>query len=168
MNIVIVLIIAAGVFFVIYILSLKEDRKENEKYVPRGKIGEFCAGENDRRKCQRFDTELDLKYNLISSSKSGFSADTNIRNISKAGVSILVYEILPKNSMIEMEILLPSSKESIKIKGKVAWCEDLNGAEHLDKNGKRTFVAGIEFTDSEKKHQDTLEKYINTRLSQKK
>lgn len=162
MNIVIVLIIAAGVFFVIYILSLKEDRKENEKYVPRGKIGEFCAGENDRRKCQRFDTELDLKYNLIPAARSDFM--TNTKNISKSGISILVFELLPKDSLIDMEISVPNSKEAIKLRGKIAWCEGCNGIERLDKDGKRTFLVGIEFLETEKKHQNMLMEYIDKHL----
>ncbi|OGX27394.1 MAG: hypothetical protein A2879_04565 [Omnitrophica WOR_2 bacterium RIFCSPHIGHO2_01_FULL_49_10] len=166
MNIVIVLVLAAIVFFVIYILSAREQKKMNEKFATRGKVEEYCAGEKDRRKCERFDTELDLKYNLISSSKSDFS--TNTRNISKSGISILVYEILPKDSLIDMEISIPNSKEIIKLRGKVAWCEGCNGQERRDKDGKRTFIVGIELVDTEKKYQEALTEYIHKHLSNNK
>ncbi|MDD5311379.1 MAG: PilZ domain-containing protein [Candidatus Omnitrophica bacterium] len=163
MNIILVCVLTAVVFFVIYILSSREDRKINEKYATRGKVEEYCAGEKERRRCERFDTELDLKYNLIPASRSDFM--TNTKNISKSGISILVYEILPKDSLIDMEISVPNSKETIKLRGKVAWCEGCNGIERLDKDGKRTFLVGIEFLETEKKHQNMLMEYIDKHLS---
>ena len=119
-----------------------------------------------QKKVPAFDTELDLKYNLISFSKSSFS--TNTRDISKAGISILVYEILPKDSLLEMEILVPNSKEVIKLRGRVAWCEDRNGVERFDKDGKRTFLSGVELADTGKKHQEIFTEYIKKYLSDNK
>lgn len=167
MNIVFISILAAVVFFVIYILSSIEQKKINERFATRGKVEEYCASEKDRRKCERFDTELGLKYNLISSlKKPDFS--TNTRNISTSGISILVYEILPKGSLIDMEISVPNSKEALKLRGKIAWCEGCNGKERFDKDGKRTFIVGIEFVDTEKKYQEVLTEYIHKYLSNNK
>src|SRR3989338_5064915 len=135
MNIVIVLVLAAIVFFVIYILSAREQKKMNEKFATRGKVEEYCAGEKNRR---------------------------------KSGISILVYEILPKDSLIDMEISIPNSKEIIKLRGKVAWCEGCNGQERRDKDGKRTFIVGIELVDTEKKYQEALTEYIHKHLSNNK
>lgn len=164
MNIVIVLVLAAIVFFVIYILSSREQKKVNEKFAPRGKVEEYCAVEKDRRRCERLETELDVKYNLIPSLKPDFS--TNTRNISRSGISILVYEILPKGSLIDMEVSVPDSKEAIKLRGKVAWCEGCSGPERSDKEGKRTFISGIEFMDTDKKQWETLTEYIHRHSSE--
>lgn len=158
MSIVIVLVLTAIVLFVIYILSSKEQKKISEKFALRGKVEEYCDVEKDRRRCERLETELDVKYNLIPSLKPNFS--TNARNISKSGISILVYEILPKGSLIDMEISVPDSKEAIKLRGKVAWCEGCSGPERFDKGGKRVFIVGVEFVDTDKKQQQTLMEYI--------
>jgi len=166
MNIVLVSVLAGVTFFLIYIVFSREQKKISEKFAPRGKVREYCAGEKDRRKCERFDTELDLKYNLIPSPKSNFS--TNARNISKSGISIVVYEILPKDSLIDMEISVPNSKEVIKLRGRIAWCEGCNGPERLDKDGRRTFITGIEFVDTDKKHQEILTEHIHNHLSNNK
>jgi len=163
MNIVIVLVVTAIVFFVIYILSSREQKKISEKFAPRGKVEEYCAVENDRRKCERLETELDVKYNLIPSLKPDFS--TNARNISKSGISILVYEILPKGSLIDMEVSVPDSKEAIKLRGKVAWCEGCSGPERFDKDGKRIFIVGVEFMDTDKKQREALTEYISGHTS---
>ena len=166
MNIIIISVFVAIALFFIYLFTSKEDRKISEKFATRGKVEEYCAGEKDRRRCERFDTELDLKYNLIPPTKAEFS--TNTKNISKTGISILVYEILPNDALINMEISVPNSKETLKLRGKVAWCEGCNGGtERIDKNGKRTFLIGIEFVESDKKHQDTLMEYIDRHLSKK-
>ena len=50
MNIIIVSAVTAIALFVIYILSSKEDKKMNEKLVPRGKVEEYCVGEKNRRR----------------------------------------------------------------------------------------------------------------------
>ena len=162
MNIIIISVFVAIALFFIYLFTSKEDRKISEKFATRGKVEEYCAGEKDRRRCERFDTELDLKYNLIPPTKAEFS--TNTKNISKTGISILVYEILPNDALINMEISVPNSKETLKLRGKVAWCEGCEGGERLDKDGKRTFLIGIEFLEGDKKHQDTLLEYIDKHL----
>ena len=163
MNIMIISVFAAIVFFLVYILTSREERIISEKFATRGKVEEYCAGEKNRRRCERFDTELDLKYNLIPSVKSDFSTST--KNISKSGISILVYELLPKDSLIDMEISVPNSKETMKLRGKVAWCEGCNGIERLDGDGKRTFLIGIEFVESDQKHRDILMEYIDNHLA---
>ena len=53
MNIVLVSILAAIVFFVIYIISSREEKKRSEKFVPRGKVEECYAVGKDRRKYRR-------------------------------------------------------------------------------------------------------------------
>lgn len=163
MNIVIVLVLAAIVFFVIYILSSREQKKISEKFTSRGKVEEYCSVEKDRRRCERLETELDVKYNLIPSLKPDFS--TNTRNISRSGISILVYEILPKSSLIDMEISVPDSKKAIKLRGKVAWCEGRSGPERLDKDGKRTFMVGVEFVDTDKNQREALTEYMHRHAS---
>lgn len=163
MNIVLVSVLATIAFLAIYVLFSKEQKRISEKFAPRGKVEEYCAGEKDRRKCERFDTELNLKYNLIPSPKSDFS--THARNISKSGISIVVYEILPKDSLIDMDISIPNSKEVIKLRGKIAWCEGCSGPERIDKDGRRTFITGIEFVDTDKKNQEILTEYIHKHLS---
>ncbi len=153
-------IFIAILLFVIYILASKEERKIRSKYEPRGKLEEYCASGHDRRQCRRFDTELDIKYRLLKSAAS--HSATSSKNISKLGVSILVYEILPKGSPVEIEMAVPNSKEPISIKGKIAWCEE---AERLNKDGKRAFLAGVEFLDTKDDNQAKLFDYINTHLS---
>ena len=76
-----------------------------------------------------------------------------------------MYEILPKDSLIDMEISVPNSKETMKLRGKVAWCEGCNGIERLDGDGKRTFLIGIEFVESDQKHRDILMEYIDKHLA---
>lgn len=166
MTIAFVLILIALVLFVVYTLFSGEEKKINEKSAPRGKIQEYCAeGKEERRKYQRFDIELELKYNLVSASKSIYS--TSSKNVSKGGISLLVYEILPKDSLIEMEISVPGEKNVLRAKGRVVWCEDQNSPEHLDKTGKRTFTAGIEFVDTDKNEKSILMDYINKHQTQK-
>jgi c-di-GMP-binding flagellar brake protein YcgR len=163
MNIILISILAAVVLFIIYVLSSREDRDIKDRFAPHGKVEGFYSGGSERRKSERFDAELDVKYSVLKSSPA--SLRTNIKNISESGVAVLLYEILPKNSVVDMDIALPEKKENVKIKGRVAWCDDRNGPERFDKDGRRTFIAGIEFVETDEKQKNRIVSYINSRLA---
>ncbi|MFA5094505.1 MAG: PilZ domain-containing protein [Candidatus Omnitrophota bacterium] len=163
MTIILVSILAAGVLFVIYVLSSKEDRDIKDKYALHGKVEGYYSGSAERRRSERVNAELDVKYNLLKAAPPKFTA--NSRNISESGVAVILYEILPKNSLINMEISIPENSESIKTKGRVIWCEDRSGPERIDKDGRRTFVAGIEFAETDGKNKERLISYIKSRLA---
>lgn len=50
MNIMIISVFAAIVFFLVYILTSREERIISEKFATRGKVEEYCAGEKNRRR----------------------------------------------------------------------------------------------------------------------
>lgn len=159
-------IFIAVLLFIIYILSSQEEKKAKSKYESRGKLEEYCVNEKDRRRCQRFNTTLDVKYKLLKSSRS--NPTTSSKNISESGIGILTYEIIPKGSLMEMEIAIPNHKEPLRIKGKAAWCEGGEGEEQFDKDRKRVFLIGVEFFETDKDQRSKLVDYINTHLVSKK
>lgn len=161
MSIILISILAAVVLFVIYVLSSREERDITDRFAPRGKVEGYYSGGPERRRSERFDAELDVKYSVLKSSPSNLR--TNSKNISQTGIAMLLYEILPKNSLVDMEISLPGRKDSVKMKGRVAWCEDRNGPERFDDDGKRTFVAGVEFVESDTKQKNELVSYLKSR-----
>lgn len=158
-------IFIAVLLFIVYIISLREEKKAKSKYEPRGKLEEYCANEKDRRRCRRFETMLDVKYKLLKSSKSNSAFSS--KNISEVGIGILTYEIIPKNALLEMDIAVPTQKEPLIIKGKVAWCEGCEGIRRFDKEGKRVFLIGVEFFETDKNQRAKLIEYISTHLASK-
>lgn len=156
-------ILVAVLLFIIYIISWREEKKTKAKYEPRGKMEEYCANEKNRRRCQRFETTLDVKYKLLKSSKSNLTLSS--KNISEFGIGILTYEIIPKDTLLEMDIVIPTQKEPLRINGEVAWCEGCEGAKRFDKEGKRVFMIGVEFFETDKDQRSKLIDYINTHLA---
>ncbi|MFH1622754.1 MAG: PilZ domain-containing protein [Candidatus Omnitrophota bacterium] len=65
------------------------------------------------------------------------------RNVSSGGISIFNREKLSPDTPLALRIALPNSKESIHVKGKVAWCSELPNVN--SKSGKH-YDIGIEFT----------------------
>lgn len=149
----------------IYLLFSKQDKQIREGRALKGKIEGYYEGGGDRRRSQRFDTELEVKYSLLKSEPSKLHA--NSKNISESGVAVIIYEILPRDATIEMEITLPGKKENLRTKGRVAWCEDNKDPQMSDKEGRRSFVAGIEFIDTDKHQKEQLLAYINSHLAKK-
>lgn len=163
MAIIIVSVLAAGALFIIYILSSKEDRAISDKYALHGKVEGYYSGSPERRRSERVNAELDVKYSLLKSAPPKLNA--NSRNISESGIAVVLYETLPKNSMLDIEIYIPETRASVRTKGRVVWCEERNGPEHLDKDGRRTFTAGIEFAETDGKNKERLISYIKGRLA---
>ena len=162
MTAIIVFLITALLLIVIYFLSFKEDRKERQSHAPHGKVEKFYQGIRDRRRAQRLEADLDVKYNL-QKAPSRFMAKS--KNISEVGIAVLIYEILPKDSLLEMEIRLPGTDEPLKVKGRITWCENRDGAERLSADGRRTFMAGIEFVENNERQRRQLLDYISKRLT---
>ncbi|KPK42468.1 MAG: hypothetical protein AMJ78_02325 [Omnitrophica WOR_2 bacterium SM23_29] len=143
------------VLFVIYILSTKEEKKIRKKYELKGKVEEYWSGKN-RRKVERIEKMLDVKYKLLKSPK--VKSDTRSKNISEEGICILAYEILPKDSTLELEIAIPTQKEPIHTKGSVAWSEE---AGQVDAAKRRSFLTGIKFIEIDNKDKINLVNFIN-------
>lgn len=149
-------IFLAILLFVVYILATREERKARAKYEPKGKVDEYWSGK-ERRRVERIEARLDVKYRLIISPKMKITASS--KNLSKDGICILAQEILPKDSMIAIEIFIPNIRESIHAKGAVSWSKDMG---QLDADGKRTFSTGIKFVEINDKEKMSLINYINT------
>lgn len=154
-------IFIAVLLFVIYILSSKEERKIKGKREPKGKLEEYWSGK-ERRRVERLEAMLDVEYKFLKSPK--LKLTTSSRDISEDGICILAYEILPRDSMVELEIAIPSVKEPVHAQGKVVWCEDTG---QLDANGKRSFLTGIRFVEIDGKDKTNLVNYITSHLAPK-
>ncbi len=150
---------------IIYVISSREEKKSRSKYEPRGKLEEYCADENNRRRCRRFEAALDVKYKFLKSSKANPALSS--KNISEFGIGLLTYEIMPKGTLLGMDISIPTQKEPLSIKGRVAWCEGYEGAKRFDSEGKRVFLIGIEFFEADKGQRAKLIEYINSHLAGK-
>lgn len=150
----------AVLLFVIYIISSGEEKKSASKSEHKGKLQEYW--EKERRKSPRFNATLEVKYQLLKNPKPTPPAKS--KNISEGGICISAYEMLPTNSLIHLDIVIPTSNQPITIKGRVAWREEVST---IDEDGRRTFLTGIEFFDLDKHQKENLLNYINTHLAPK-
>lgn len=154
----------AVLLFIIYILSSREEKRLKDRYEPRGRVDEYCFfNGSERRRYQRVETTIDVKYRLLKS--SGLNLAHSSKNISEVGIGILIYEILPVDTLMELEITVPNNKNPLIIKGRVAWCKT---TEEMDKEGRRVFLTGIEFVNANKKQKDMLTECINGHLLYRK
>ena len=157
----ILFIFIAILLFVIYILSSREEKRMKKKYEPKGKLEEYWSGK-ERRRVERFEAMLDVEYRYLKSPK--LKTSTRSKDISEDGICILAYEILPKDSTIELEIAIPNIREAIYTQGKVVWCEDIGKA---DQAGRRSFLTGIRFVKIDDNDKTNLVNYITSHLTSK-
>lgn len=77
-----------------------------------------------RRKFQRLDIHLKVRYNIISDHKNPKIFEGEVLNVSAAGLYIYTPYTLPINSMVDLEFILPGAKGGLKATGRVTWHTD--------------------------------------------
>lgn len=103
----------------------------------------------DRRKHTRFETNLEIKfhvnfdlntkinYKVKEQGKGSSATHTAVgRNINVEGLGFCSSQELHKGDQLVMDVFVPSSKESIRMEGRVRWCAP-------DKKKKDQFETGV-------------------------
>ena len=91
----------------------------------------------ERREDKRFSVQLSARY--LEENEEEWHECT-VTNISRSGMGIIVYvrESMPVDSSLQLEILIPTKKEPIKITGVLKWI--------IEQDGGKNFIAGVGFT----------------------
>jgi len=77
-----------------------------------------------RRKFQRLDIHLRVRYKLVSDRKNPRSFEGDVLNMSGAGIYIYTPYTLPINSVLDLEFMIPGSASSLSATGRVIWLTD--------------------------------------------
>ncbi len=73
----------------------------------------------EKRRAQRLDTKLEVKYGDITSFISDYAM-----NISRGGMFISTKNPLKTGTSISVEFVIPDIKVPIKVKGRILWIND--------------------------------------------
>lgn len=95
----------------------------NEETAVRSFYEEEADKMHLRRKFKRLDIHLKVKYKLISDQKRPKVFESEVLNISAAGIYTYTHYTLPINSMLDLEINLPGVP-SLETTGRVIWLAD--------------------------------------------
>ncbi|UCB56531.1 MAG: PilZ domain-containing protein [Candidatus Omnitrophota bacterium] len=111
----------------------------------------------ERRKYVRMTTPLEVSYTV--EGKEALPQKSTTKDISPDGVSFPVKEEIPKGSLLNINVKIPTRSDAVAIKAKVVWCGE----------GKDSCVVGLEFIHiSEEAKQDFLQYLCNLMYSQLK
>ena len=92
----------------------------------------------ERRKYKRFDVSIPVRLRLDPA--KDFATLEKTRDVSKEGMQIITQQEVKVGSRVDMELLLPNTKEEILARGEVKWHID----EGTEQNKKKR--VGIEYT----------------------
>jgi PAS domain S-box-containing protein len=140
------------VFVAIGILSYpRKDQPRTVKHLPGHiYIKKICVG-LEKRHFKRIFYKANIKFML--SEKRTESAQT--LDISEGGISFVSKRMLETDSLIGIGMLLPKSKKTINVKGRVAWIKRM---ERAPKESINKYKVGLEFTDLKNKDRRILSK----------
>lgn len=111
----------------------------------------------ERRKYVRMTIPLEISYTIEGKEASPRKSTT--KDISPDGVSFPIKEEIPKGSLLNINVKIPTRPEAVAIKAKVVWYEE----------GKDSYIVGLEFIHiSEEAKQDFLQYLCNLMYSQLK
>jgi len=77
-----------------------------------------------RRKFQRLDIHLNVKYKIVSSQRKPKIFDGRVLNISAAGLYIYSPYTFPINSPLDLEFSIPNTPAALEASGRVVWLSD--------------------------------------------
>ncbi|MCX5685997.1 MAG: PilZ domain-containing protein [Candidatus Omnitrophica bacterium] len=77
-----------------------------------------------RRRFQRLEIHLNVKYKMISDQKKPKLFDGRVLNLSAAGIYVYTPYTFPINSMLDLEFNVPGMAKSLETTGKVSWLAD--------------------------------------------
>ena len=77
-----------------------------------------------RRKLPRLDIHLVVKYRMVGDSKSPKTFETDVLNISAAGLYAYTPFVLPIGAMLDLEFTIPGSGSVLEATGRVSWLAD--------------------------------------------
>ena len=91
-------------------------------------VGSFTESEVQklhlRRKFQRLDIRLNVRYKMISDNKNPKVFTGNVLNISAAGLYIYTQHILPIGTLLDLQFSIPGSTAELETSGRVSWLAD--------------------------------------------
>lgn len=79
---------------------------------------------NLRRKFQRLDIHIDIKYKIVSGQKNPKVFEGKILNLSAVGMYVYTQYTFPVNTVLDMEFVLPNAASPLEAAGRVSWVAD--------------------------------------------
>lgn len=126
-----------GALVAIIVFMLIEERRSNKRSLPTGRVRETWSG-TDRRRRERFDAALDVRYKVLRNGLTYGEAKTV--NVSSIGLCLTLYERVNKNTLLEIMIEPPSADRLHIFQGQVVWVEEIDSEPATQ---KRRFKVGI-------------------------
>ncbi len=113
----------------------------------------------ERRKFVRLDTSVKIRYKILMSNDN--QNNTNTRDLSTGGVKIEVKEPIKANTVLWLEIDLPTEADPLQAKGEVVWQEKISTSENI------SYEMGIKFLEMDLNDRNRLNKYLFSLLHNK-
>jgi c-di-GMP-binding flagellar brake protein YcgR len=136
------ILLILGLLILLVSIRLEESKSKREN-MPRGTIEKYWDG-SERRRFVRFDSALDLKYQVRKTSRADAG---RIRDISDGGLRMLADQRLESGTLIGIEIDVPDGA-SIRLEGIVVWCNEAKGKTAA--GDRRLFHVGVRFLEVKK------------------
>lgn len=124
-----------------------------------------------KRKCARLTVGREVEYTVLQKTNSGY-VDTATKNISALGLCIIAFEKLDPGDILDLKLSIPRfvllkrrGKRVIDTKARVVWV----GALQIDgRTIEQAYEMGVELTSIDKKDQEKIKKYVESRLARPK
>ena len=111
--------------------------------------------DTERRKFPRLSLGADIKYSVAKISSS--QGEIPMKNISAAGICIIVYEDLALGTDLSLQVYLPGNDAPIYTKGRVVWKSEFK----IGYGSKPCYDVGIGFLDIDEEDRQKILQYVS-------
>jgi c-di-GMP-binding flagellar brake protein YcgR len=116
---------------------------------------------NERRSFPRVPINVEIAYKIISLPEKISNPMIRSKDISETGIRIIVLERLDPYTMLDIEFLLPGSKEPIFATGRTIWMEEFMVG---SLNSSKAYEVGIEFVSISKEDREKIHQFTSFSL----
>ncbi|MFA6281979.1 MAG: PilZ domain-containing protein [Candidatus Omnitrophota bacterium] len=108
----------------------------------------------ERRHFPRLGLNADVKYSVVRINSS--QDDISMKNISGAGICIVVYEDLGVGTVLSLQVYLPGNDAPVYTKGRVVWKSEFK----ISYGSKPSYDVGIGFLDIDDEDRQKILQYV--------
>lgn len=108
----------------------------------------------ERRSHERTALKASVNWTSETNFYTGFTND-----IGEGGLFVATHQVLPMDSVIELEFSIPGKPDPIKVEGKVRWVREYNELSDADPG------MGIQFKALNNADQETIQRFVGRRDS---
>jgi len=120
-------------FLILVLIIVCQDECKRRRLARKSaKLNRFWTKDQERRKCLRINTEIDVLYEVVSGIKNQKRGAIS-KNISLGGINLALDEKLVPGTKLQVQLNIPPGPRPIFAQGEIVWIKEISEKFNVEK-----------------------------------